>query len=69
MQSQRPKAQRLLIWQITSNSEGFSCSSCSWIFANPDKLTEQEHDAAEVQRRFTEHVCNRELPLKKFKWS
>ena len=38
------------------------------MFLNPTSLTEQRHDAAEVQRRFTEHTCSRELSLKKFRW-
>jgi hypothetical protein len=60
--------ERALVWQITRDTECFACSICSWTLLNPKKLTEQNHDLFEVQRRFTEHVCNRYLPLKKFNW-
>jgi len=60
--------ERVLVWQITNKGEGFACSQCSWTYPNPEKLTEQEHDARQVQRRFDEHICRLELPLKKFNW-
>jgi hypothetical protein len=60
--------ERLLMWQITGNTGCFACTGCSWTFPNPKTLAEQQHDAAEVQRRFAEHTCNHDLPLRKFKW-
>jgi len=68
LQGQAPKKEPLLVWQLTTNGAGFACTGCLWAFPNPDKLTEQEHDQAKVNRAFSEHVCNRDLPLKKFKW-
>jgi hypothetical protein len=68
MPGQGPIEDRVLVWQVTTKGEGFACSRCSWSYPNPQKLTEREHDAAQVQRRFDEHICNRELPLKKFNW-
>jgi len=68
MQGQAPGKEHILAWQLTANGKGFACSGCSWAFPNPNKLTKQEHDQAEVNRCFSEHVCNRDLPLKKFKW-
>lgn len=60
--------ERLLMWQITGDTGCFACTGCSWTFPNPKKLIQQQHDQAEVHRRFTEHTCNRELPLKQFRW-
>jgi len=68
MTGQAPQKQRMLIWQITTDAECFVCSECSWVLPNPKNKTEQEHNAAEVQRHFIEHVCRYELPLKKFNW-
>jgi hypothetical protein len=59
---------RVLVWQATPTGEEFVCTSCSWTYPNPLKLTEQEHDASQVERRFAEHICNRDLPLKRFDW-
>jgi len=61
-------SERALVWQLTNKGEGFTCSQCSWTYPNPLKLTEKAHDISQVQRRFNEHICNRELPLKKFNW-
>jgi hypothetical protein len=36
---------------------------------DPLKFSDQGHQASQVQRRFNEHICDRELPLKKFNWS
>jgi hypothetical protein len=52
METTSPKAERLLIWQVTNDREGYACSGCPWTFPNPRKLTEHEHDEAEVQRSF-----------------
>jgi hypothetical protein len=62
------KGQRILIWQITNDGEGFACTSCSWQFPNPEELAEGEHDAKQVYRRFCAHVCSAETSLKKDNW-
>jgi hypothetical protein len=69
MSNQAPMKERLLVWQTASTGKGFACTRCSWTYPNPEKLPEQEHDASQVQRRFAEHICHHELPLKKFNWS
>jgi len=68
MQGEGPKKDRRLVWQLTTSGAGFACTGCLWAFPNPNKLTEQEHDQSEVDRAFSEHVCNRKPPLKKFEW-
>jgi hypothetical protein len=68
MQGEGPKKDRRLVWQLTTGGAGFACTGCLWAFPNPKRLTEQEHDAVEVNRAFSGHVCNREPPLKKFNW-
>jgi hypothetical protein len=60
---------RVLLWQITPTREGSTCSSWSWTYPDPLKLTEQSHDTSQVQRRFDEHICSNEIPPKKFSWS
>jgi hypothetical protein len=59
MQQSHAAKKRALIWQITGERECYACAGCSWTYPNPNKLTEQEHDASQVQRRFNEHICNR----------
>ncbi|HXN17486.1 MAG TPA: hypothetical protein VN875_04070 [Candidatus Binatus sp.] len=39
-----------------------------WTYPNPLKLADQENEASQLQRRFDEHICNGELPLKKVNW-
>jgi len=63
-----PASGRVLVWQVTADRECYACTKCSWTYPNPNKLTEKEHDTGQVQRRFAEHFCNRELPPKKFTW-
>jgi hypothetical protein len=68
MQGQAFGKDRMLVWQITRDTECFACSECSWVLPNPKNRKEQEHKMADVQRHFTEHVCSSHLPLKKFNW-
>jgi hypothetical protein len=68
MQDKIPAKDRMLVWQITRDTECFACSECSWVLPNPEGLTEEEHDLSEVQRRFIGHVSSPHLPLKKFNW-